>query len=50
VVLDKDTKTPTSPNVDSLTENPKFDLYSIIEAKVGKLVEAKMTELLGNSL
>jgi hypothetical protein len=49
-VLDKDTKTPTSPNVNSPIESPKFDLSSIIEAKVGKLVEAKMTELLGNSL
>ena len=47
-VLDKDTKTTTSPNVDSLTESPKFDLSSIIEAKVGKLVEAKITELLGS--
>jgi hypothetical protein len=27
--------------------SPKFDLSSIIEAKVGKLVEAKITELLG---
>lgn len=49
-VLDKDTKTPTAPNFDSVTESPKFDLSSIIEAKVGKLVEAKMTELLGSSL
>jgi hypothetical protein len=32
------------------TESPKFDLSSIIEAKVGKLFEVKMRELLGNSL
>jgi hypothetical protein len=36
--------------VSSVTESPKFDLSSIIEAKVGKLVEAKIAELLGNSL
>jgi hypothetical protein len=46
-VLDKDTKTPI---VNSVTESPKLDLSSIIEAKVGKLVEAKITELLENSL
>ena len=43
-----DNKTP--PDVNSVTESPKLDLSSIIEAKVGKLVEAKITELLGNSL
>jgi hypothetical protein len=32
------------------TESPKLDLSSIIEAKVGKMVEAKITELLGSSL
>jgi len=44
-VVDKDTKTA---NVQ--TESPKLDLSSIIEAKGGKLVEAKIEELLGNSL
>jgi len=46
-VFDKD---KTAPNVNSITESPKLDLSSIIEAKVGKLVEAKITELLGSSL
>jgi hypothetical protein len=32
------------------TESSTFDLSSIIEAKVGKLVEFKITELLRNSL
>jgi len=40
-----DNKTP--PDVNSVTESPKLDLSSIIEAKVGRLVEAKITELLG---
>ena len=29
------------------TESPKLDLSSVIEEKVGKLVEAKIAELLG---
>lgn len=49
-VLDKETKAPTSPTSPGPIESPKLDLSSIIEAKVGKLVEAKITELLGNSL
>jgi integrase/recombinase XerD len=43
--IEKDAKTT---NVQ--TESPKLDLSSIIEAKVGKLVEAKIAELLGNSI
>jgi integrase/recombinase XerD len=43
-VIDK--VAPTVDNQNKI-ESPKFDLSSIIEAKIGKLVEAKMTELLG---
>jgi integrase/recombinase XerD len=50
-VLDKDISTP---NVQKETErlslhdnSSKLDISSIIEAKVGKLVEAKIAELLG---
>jgi hypothetical protein len=43
-VFDKDTNTL---NVNSITESPKLDLSLIIEAKVSKLVEAKIQELLG---
>jgi hypothetical protein len=41
-----DSKTPTESNIK--TESPKLDISSIIEAKVGKLVEAKIAELLGS--
>jgi integrase/recombinase XerD len=34
------------PNVQKEAESPKLDISSIIEAKVGKLVEAKIAELL----
>ena len=44
-VLDRDSKTA---NVNNIIESPKLDLSSIIEAKVSKLVEAKITELLGS--
>jgi integrase/recombinase XerD len=43
-VFDKD---KTAPNVNSVIESPKIDLSSAIEAKVSKLVEAKIAELLG---
>jgi integrase/recombinase XerD len=46
-VLDKDTKTLTASNVNSIIESPKIDLSSVIEAKVSKIVEAKIAELLG---
>ena len=36
------------PHVQKETGSPKLDISSIIEAKVGKLVEAKIAELLGN--
>ncbi len=35
-------------NLKKETETPKLDISSMIEAKVGKLVEAKIAELLGN--
>jgi hypothetical protein len=35
------------PTTNIQTESPKLDISSIIEAKVGKLVEAKIAELLG---
>ena len=35
------------PNVQKEAESPKLDISSMIEAKVGKLVEAKIAELLG---
>jgi integrase len=41
-----DSKTPTESNIK--TESSKLDISSIIEAKVGKLVEAKIAELLGS--
>jgi integrase/recombinase XerD len=41
-IIEKD-----APTANIQTKSPKFDLSSIIEAKVSKLVEAKMTELLG---
>jgi len=41
---------PRIEYIQNKLESPKLDLSSIIEAKVGKLVEAKITELLGNSL
>lgn len=37
-------------NIQKVVENPKLNLSSMIETKVGKLVEAKIAELLGNSL
>jgi hypothetical protein len=43
VVLDKGTTTNTNKEA----ESSKLDISSIIEAKVGKLVEAKLSELLG---
>ena len=43
-IVQKDVSTP---NVQKEAENPKLDISSIIEAKVGKLVEAKLSELLG---
>ena len=43
-IVDRDAKTA---NIQQGTENSKLDLSSIIEAKVGKLVEAKIAELLG---
>lgn len=51
-IVQKDVSTP---NVQKETErlslhdnSPKLDISSIIEAKVGKLVEAKIAELLGS--
>jgi integrase/recombinase XerD len=38
----------STPNVQKERENSKLDISSIIEAKVGKLVEAKIAELLGD--
>jgi integrase len=50
-------KSATQSNIERGTESislhdnsPKMDLSSMLEAKVNKLVEAKITELLGNSL
>jgi len=44
-VIQKDVSTP---NAKKETESPKLDLSSIIEAKVSKMVEAKIAELLGS--
>lgn len=35
-------------NIQTGTESPKLDISSIIEAKVCKLVEAKIAELIGS--
>jgi integrase/recombinase XerD len=43
-------KNVSTVDAQKATESPKLDLSLILEAKVGKLVEAKITELLGNSL
>jgi site-specific recombinase XerD len=43
-------KSVTQSNIERGIESPKMDLSSMLEAKVNKLVEAKITELLGNSL
>ena len=45
MIIEKDIKTA---NIQKEAESPKLDLSSIIEAKVSKLVEAKITELLGS--
>jgi integrase/recombinase XerD len=37
----------STPIVQNEAEGPKLDISSIIEAKVGKLVDAKLAELLG---
>ena len=47
-VLDKDIMTSSAPNFNNVTESPKLDISSTIEAKDGKLVEAKIAELLGS--
>jgi len=44
-VIDKDS---VAIYIQKEIENPKPNLSSIIESKVSKLVEAKLTELLGN--
>ena len=43
-VIDKDMQTV---NIQQEAQSAKFDLSSIIDAKIGKLVEAKIAELLG---
>lgn len=41
-------KDVSSPNIQKENENPKLDISSLIEEKVGKLVEIKIVELLGS--
>jgi len=43
-IIQKDTR---PSNIEKEAESPKLDLSSVIEAKVNKLVEAKIAELLG---
>jgi hypothetical protein len=43
-------KSVTQSNIERGSESPNIDLSSMLEAKVNKLVESKITELLGNSL